>query len=187
VHAVRIEHNELVSRPDGSVSARGTGRFETLESGLVMRSIGYYGTGLPGVPFDERAGTIPNQRGRVTEAKGGEVIPGLYVVGWIKRGPTGLIGTNKNDAKETVDLMLEDARRLEAPPSEFRTARAIDELLQQRGVRVVGHSDWRRLDQLECESGKKTGKVREKFCSIEEMLAALDLSASPPAGWRPLT
>jgi hypothetical protein len=73
--------------------------------------------------------------------------------------------------------MLEDARRLEPAPSELGSARAIDELLQQRGVRVVGHSEWRRLDQLECESGKKTGKVREKFCSIEEMLAALELPA----------
>jgi len=175
VEAVKIEHNELVTKSDGSVSARGTGRFETLETGLVMRSIGYYGTALPGVPFDERAGTIPNERGRVTESKGGAVIPGLYAVGWIKRGPTGLIGTNKNDAKETVDLMLEDALKLE--PGETLAPTGVEDLLTERGTRVVGHADWRRLDELESESGRKIGKVREKFCSIEAMLAALDRQA----------
>ena len=177
VEAVRIEQNELVTRPDGSASARGTGRFETLESGLVMRSIGYYGTALAGAPFDERAGTIPNDRGRVTEGKGGSVIPGLYVVGWIKRGPTGLIGTNKNDAKETAELMLEDARALDREMSEPRAARAVEELLGDRGVRVVGYAEWRRLDELESKSGKELGKVREKFCSVEAMLAALDPQA----------
>jgi ferredoxin/flavodoxin---NADP+ reductase len=173
VRSIKIEHTELTRRDDGSVSARGTGRHELLETGLVMRSIGYHGTALSGVPFDERAGVIPNVLGRVTDGKGGAVIPGVYAVGWIKRGPTGLIGTNKSDAKETADKMLEDVKSLGREPSPERSAAAVDALLAARGVHVVGASDWRILDAFELESGKKLGKVREKLCSVEAMLAAL--------------
>jgi len=173
VVGVKIEHNELVRRPDGSASARGTGRHEVLPAGMVMRSIGYQGTALPGVPFDERTSVIPNVEGRVTESKGGAVIPGVYAVGWIKRGPTGLIGTNKNDAKETADRMLEDIPRLEPAADEHRSRAAVDRLLADRGVRVISFADWRRIDAAELAAGKPLGKVREKFCSAEAMLAAL--------------
>ena len=153
-NAVRIEQNELVDAPDGSVSARGTGQHEVLPAGLVMRSIGYHGTALPGVPYDERAGVIPNVQGRVTEGSGGAVIPGVYAVGWIKRGPTGLIGTNKNDAKETADRMLEDVPGLTPAADEYRSRAAIDELLQSRGVRPVSFADWRRIDAAELSAGQ---------------------------------
>ena len=170
VRGVKVERNALVTQPDGSVAARGSGEFEVLPSGLVMRSIGYRGVELSGVPFDARSGTIPNQGGRVTENRGGETVPGLYTVGWIKRGPTGLIGTNKACAKETVDVILEDAENLTRPELE---AADIAAELEAKGTRVVTFQDWRRLDQLEQEAGKATGKVREKYVRIEEMLAAL--------------
>ena len=176
VNGVRIEQNELVKRADGSVSARGTGRHEVLPAGLVMRSIGYQGTALPGVPYDERAGVIPNAQGRVKTSSGGEVIPGVYAVGWIKRGPTGLIGTNKNDAKETADRMLEDVPNLTPVADEYRSRGAIDELLRGRGVRAVSFVDWRRIDAAELALGKQAGKVREKFSSAAEMLAILEKS-----------
>jgi len=172
VHAIKVEHTELTRRDDGSVGARGTGRYEVIQTGLVLRSIGYHGTALGGVPFDERAGIIPNMLGRVTEGKGGPVLPGVYAVGWIKRGPTGLIGTNKSDAKETADRILEDASTLAVEPSPERSAEAVDALLASRGVRVVMVADWRKIDALELASGKELGKAREKLCSIEAMLAA---------------
>ncbi len=176
VNGVRIELNELVRRSDGSVSARGTGQHEVLPAGLVMRSIGYHGTALPGVPYDERGGVIPTVQGRVTSGSGGAVIPGVYAVGWIKRGPTGLIGTNKNDAKETADRMLEDVPALTPAADEYRPRGAIDELLKGRGVRAISFADWRRIDSAELALGKQAGKIREKFCSAGEMLAALEKS-----------
>ena len=171
VERVRVEQNRLEPDGKGGFSAVGAGDFDEIEAGLVLRSIGYRGIPMPGVPFDERGGVIPNRDGRVLEAPGGAVIPGLYAVGWIKRGPTGLIGTNKSDAKQTVSLMLEDAasrrsrRKADAP--------VVDALLAARGLRVVTLDDWHRLDALETEHGKLRGKVREKFYAIEDMLAKL--------------
>src|SRR3954468_11917683 len=111
VEGIRIVHNELVEDETGAVRARATDVTEELDCGLVFRSIGYRGTRIDGVPFDERSRTIPNERGRI-EGRSGE-----YAVGWIKRGPTGIIGTNKRDAQETVDALLEDldADRLPTP------------------------------------------------------------------------
>src|SRR5690606_4265091 len=94
VEAVRFERNRLVEREDGSLSAVGTGEYETVPAQLVLRSVGYKGSALPGVPFDERSAVIPNQAGRVLTEKGGATVPGVYVAGWIKRGPSGVIGTN---------------------------------------------------------------------------------------------
>lgn len=171
VEHVRVEKNRLESDGKGGVMAVGSGEFDAIKAGLVLRSIGYRGIPMRGVPFDERRGVIPNQDGRVLEAPGGAVLAGLYAVGWIKRGPTGLIGTNKSDAKQTVALMLEDAasgqfnRQVDAPP--------IDALLSSRGVRAVTLEDWHRLDALETEQGRLRGKVREKFYAVEEMLAKL--------------
>jgi ferredoxin--NADP+ reductase len=172
VRALRVENNELVVRANGSVVAQGTGKLETLETRMVLRSIGYQGVQLPGLPFDPKAATIPNLHGRITEAPESGVIPGLYTVGWIKRGPTGLIGTNKLDAKETTELMLEDAlQRLGTTSIPDRDAAL--KLLQHKGVRIVTFEDWHRLDELEQAAGKARGKVREKYAHIDEMLAAL--------------
>jgi ferredoxin--NADP+ reductase len=171
VEALRIEENELVDA-GGSVSARGTGRFERLDTGLVIRSIGYRGTGMPGVPFDDKRGVIPNQAGRVL-TENGVTDPGLYVTGWIKRGPTGLIGTNKACAKETTDHLLADLAALPKPAHEIS---AVDAVLADAKVRVVSYDDWRGLDATELERGKLAGKLREKLPSVGQMLALLGAS-----------
>jgi len=126
--------------------------------------VGYRGMPIPGLPFDERAAIVPND--------GGRVAPGLYVSGWIKRGPTGVIGTNKPDAAETATAMLADARNGAGPsPSESRTA--IESLLRQRQPALVTFPDWQKLDRLETERGKALGRPRLKVTSVEEMIAAL--------------
>ena len=155
VKSVRLERNELVNG-----KARGTGKFFELETGLVFRSIGYFGEPLPGVPFDPNTGTIPNHDGRV--------LPRIYAVGWIRRTATGVIGTNKVDAHTVVEKMVEDAPSLPDVPRS-----GIAALLEQRGVRVTTWDDWSKLDRLELSAGQKLGKVREKFSSVSAMLKAL--------------
>lgn len=155
VKSIRLERNELVNG-----KARGTGKFFELETGLVFRSIGYFGEPLPGVPFDPTTGTIPNHDGRV--------LPRIYAVGWIRRTATGVIGTNKVDAHTVVEKMVEDAPSLPDVPRSGITA-----LLEQRGVRVTTWDDWSKLDRLEVSAGQKLGKVREKFSSVSAMLKAL--------------
>lgn len=176
VERVVIEKNELVERGD-DFSARGTGQLERVEAGLVLRSIGYVGTPLEGLPFDERNNVIPNLEGRITQGAG-DVLPGVYVAGWIKRGATGVIGTNRADAVATVESMLADARAViaGAPAADpARSAAAVDQLLQGRGTRVVSWADWQRLDQLELKRGEERGKLREKFVDVAEALAALEV------------
>jgi ferredoxin--NADP+ reductase len=175
VEGIRLEVNKLVRDDKGNVKAVGTGQFEELPVQMVFRSIGYKGVGLPGLPFDERAAVIPNVGGRATVQAGGDVLPRVYVAGWIKRGPSGVIGTNKPDAILTVNAMLEDAPGL----GNLRIAGAhgMEELLRSLGVPYVSFADWKRLDQLEVERGKPKGKPREKFISIPDMLAALGKAA----------
>jgi len=168
VTGLRLEHNELVKDEKGRTSARGTGRFETIPAGLVFRSVGYRGVPIAGLPFDEKQGIVPNTDGRVQ--KNGEVLPNVYVSGWIKRGPSGVIGTNKSDAAATVQKMVEDIAGRTAPP---RPKEAIDELLRARGVRVITWADWRRIDRLERERGAALGKVRDKLTSLPDVLSAL--------------
>jgi ferredoxin--NADP+ reductase len=168
VTAVRIEHNELVKDDKGRTSARGTGRNETISTGLVFRSVGYRGVPIPGLPFDDKQGLVPNVDGRVT--KDGELLPNVYVSGWIKRGPSGVIGTNKSDAVSTVQKMAEDIAGKALPP---RPRAAIDDLLASRKVRVVTWADWRRIDRLERERGEAMGKVRDKLTRLSDVLSAL--------------
>lgn len=174
VERVKVERNRLVEK-DGQQSAQGTGLYFEFEAGLVFRSIGYAGVPLPGVPFDEKRGTIPNREGRVVSSTG-ELVDSLYVAGWIKRGPSGVIGTNKPDSAQTASHMLEDA----AGNTERRssTRAAVDALLRQRGLTVTSYADWEKIDRLEQERGQKVGKIREKFLSNAEMLAALAQSES---------
>lgn len=172
VSALKLERNELYRDDRGRQRARGTGEFETIPLGLVFRSIGYRGVPLEGVPFDDGWGIIPNEDGRVL--KDGTVWPRVYVAGWIKRGPSGVIGTNKGDAAATVDRMLEDLPKLPAAgQAHDRTREAVDRLLQSRGTHVVSFDDWKRLDALELDTGRKLGKAREKLTSMDAMLAAL--------------
>ncbi len=159
VRTVRIETNEIVEREDGSLAARGTGTYEELPAGLVFRSIGYTGQALPGVPFDERRGTIRNDGGRVLDDDG-TPLPGEYVAGWIKRGPSGVIGTNKKDAQDTVTKLLEDAAagRLNAP-----TKDDIAPLVAARTDHVVGWAGWEAIDAAERAAGEPQGRPRVKL------------------------
>lgn len=180
IAGLTIERNRLVPGADGRLRPRGTGERETLPTSAVIRAIGYRSVPLPGVPFDEEAGLIPNRDGRVIDPAHGAPLGREYVVGWAKRGPSGLIGTNKPDAAETVARMVEDVPALPAAP---RPAEAIERLLAGRGVEWVDFEDWRRLDELECARGKAAGRPRIKLCAVEEMLAEVarareDMAAS---------
>ena len=160
VEGVEIVRNELVEE-DGRIVARPTGETEVLPAGLVLRSVGYKGVALPGVPFDERSGTIPNDRGRVLGADR------TYAAGWIKRGPSGVIGTNKKDATETVELLLEDARagKLQAPlPSD------LGELLEAKGTDFVEYDGWQAIDAAERSAGEPLGRPRVKLHRWEKLL-----------------
>jgi ferredoxin/flavodoxin---NADP+ reductase len=161
VEEIEIVHNELVDDGHGGVRAVPTDRRETIRCGLVFRSVGYRGVSLPGLPFDEEVGVIPNERGRV-EA-------GLYCAGWIKRGPTGVIGTNKKDATETVELLLEDARAgLLRRTSDER----LESVLAERGVEAVMYGGWEAIDVEERTRGEPHGRPRVKLCTWDELLAA---------------
>ena len=173
VEGIELVRNEL----DANERAVPTDEHETLECGLVFRSVGYRGVELPGVTFDAGSGTIPNQGGRVADHMG-NFVPGVYVAGWIKRGPTGVIGTNKKDAAETVELLLEDAAAGRLPPKPDATAAAVDELLAERGVRVVEYAGWTAIDEVERLAGERAGRPRVKLCSWEELLAAAGHVAS---------
>jgi len=151
-------------------SAKGTGEQVEIACGLVLRSIGYNGVAMPGVPFDARAGVIPSIAGRVVDD--GKPVPGIYVAGWIKRGPTGVIGTNKPDGYESAESLLADVSHLE--PCAVPDSRAFLELLRARGNRSVSFDDWRRIDGAEIARGKPAGKPREKFATVPEMLTLLD-------------
>lgn len=169
---IRLERNVLSGAPGLGVTARGTGAFESIPAGLVFRSVGYRGTALTGVPFDDARAVIPNERGRVLAAPGGDAVPGLYAVGWIKRGPSGVIGSNKADAMETVAELLGDARR-EIAADDARPE-AVTGLLRERGVRPVDFRGWEILDALETAAGVAQGRPRVKLTSVERMLKELD-------------
>ena len=167
----RVEGVDLVCNElDANERAVPTDEHETISCGLVFRSVGYHGVELPGVPFDPASGTIPNERGRVS--------PGVYCAGWIKRGPTGVIGTNKKDAAETVETLLEDAAAGRLEPKPDATAVAVDALLFERGVDVVEYDGWMAIDEAERTAGEKSGRPRVKLCSWDELLAAAGRVAS---------
>lgn len=168
--AVELAHMALQPDDSGTPRPRPTGETETLDVDLVFKAIGYRGEPVPGVPFDERKGIVPNVEGRVTEEIGGPVRAGHFVAGWCKRGPTGLIGTNSLDAKETVAHMIEDRGNgiLLAP-----SLGDVTELLQERDVDAVTWQDWQRLDEWERQQGEQRGKLRHKLPSIEELMAVV--------------
>ncbi len=166
VEGIELVRNEL----DANERAVPTEKRETLPCGLVFRSVGYRGVELPGVVFDGGSGTIPNEGGRVE--------PGVYCAGWIKRGPTGVIGTNKKDATETVELLLADAAAGRLEPKPDASAEAVDALLAGRGVRVVEYAGWCAIDEAERAAGERAGRPRVKLCSWDELLAAAERVAS---------
>jgi ferredoxin--NADP+ reductase len=185
VCGLRLQHSELVRDADGTPRPRGLDRFSTVEVQLVFKAIGYRGVAVPGVPFDERRGVIPNADGRVTETTGGPVVPMQYVVGWAKRGPTGLIGTNSPDSQDTVRRMLEDVVGRSAAPLPGADRDRVPALLAARGVDAVTFADWRRLDAWELEQGKAKGRCRHKCDDVAEMMAVIrELRAKDCAGER---
>jgi ferredoxin--NADP+ reductase len=175
VAAVEFVRNELVAA-DGALRARPTDRHETIPAGLVFRAIGYRGIALPGVPFDDRRGVIPNEAGRITDAASGGRLAGEYVVGWIKRGPSGVIGTNKKDAQETVDAILadlaEDGGSLNPHTPD---AEAVEELLRERQPALVTYAGWSEIDRHERSLGERSGRPRVKLTQIDEMLRIASL------------
>src|SRR6266566_3450167 len=163
VEAIELARNRLEADAAGALRAVATHERETLSTGIVFRSVGYRGVALPGVPFDEDTGTIPNDRGRVA--------PGVYVAGWIKRGPSGVIGTNKKDAAETAELLLEDLRDA---PRKGRSAAEVEAVLLDRGVQLVVYEGWTSIDELERAAGEPLGRPRVKLCTWEDLLTAAE-------------
>ncbi len=161
VRGLQLEQTELDA--DGRV--RGTGRFETIPAQLVLRAIGYRSVALPGVSFDERRGIVPNAEGRVLDLDG-SVCPREYVVGWIKRGPIGVIGTNKSDANQTVKHLLED---LDDQPAQPRPS--LREKLSERGLTATSYADWQRIDRAEQNLGAQHERDRTKIEAWHELLA----------------
>ena len=134
----------------------------------MLRSVGYQAVPLPDVPFDERNYVLPNDQGRVIEIDSGEPVPGVYAVGWIKRGPTGILGTNKRDAEETVAHLLEDLDSLPAP--EAPGVEAIDAMLAEQAPELVTVEGWRAIDALERERGESADRPRVKLAARDELL-----------------
>ena len=176
VEAVEIVHNRLEVR-DGWAVAVPTDEREILPCGLVFRSVGYHGVALSGVPFDETRGTMSNDCGRVL-GNDGQALRGVYCAGWIKRGPTGIIGTNKKDANETVELLLEDVHAGRLSHAEHATAEAVDSLLDERGVRRVVYAGWLSIDGVERSRGEPLGRPRVKLVTWDELLDAAETVAA---------
>jgi ferredoxin--NADP+ reductase len=171
VRAIRVVKNVLVKNEDGSLRAQATDETEEIPVGLVFRSIGYKGVALPDVPFDSRRAVIPNRAGRVIDpAADGAPRTGEYAAGWIKRGPSGVIGTNKPDSIETVNTLLEDASAGDLWQPEAPDRAAVEQLLSDRNIEWVSYEDWLLLDQAEQERGAAENRPRVKFSRVDEML-----------------
>jgi ferredoxin/flavodoxin---NADP+ reductase len=173
VAAVQVVKNELYASQGGTLRPRATEQHETLPADIVFRSVGYRGVPLAGIPFNRKWDVILNEKGRILAEGNQETLIGLYTAGWIKRGPTGVIGTNKPDATETVECMLEDLRAgMTLNPSRAEVTSA-EKLVGERRPDYVSYDDWLRLDEMEVTLGKEQGRPRVKFTRVEEMLAAL--------------
>jgi ferredoxin/flavodoxin---NADP+ reductase len=169
---LRIVRNVPSAGPGGSVLATPGDQTELIEAGLVLRSIGYRGNSTADVPFDETRGVIPNDEGRVVDPSTGVTVPGVYTAGWIKRGPSGVIGTNKKCAADTVARLLEDFDngKLTAPDV---GAEELERLVVERNPDVIDFAGWTRIDQAEVASGDAGGRTRVKFVDVESMLAVV--------------
>ncbi|OGO48341.1 MAG: NADP oxidoreductase [Chloroflexi bacterium RBG_16_63_12] len=170
---MRLVKNRLVASETGSLSAKATDQLEELPVGLVFRSVGYRGVPLPDVPFHEKWGVILNEKGRVIDPESKQPFVGQYTAGWIKRGPSGVIGTNKPDAVETVNCMLEDLAQDKLLQPSQPESRCVEDLVRARQPLFFTFADWLKLDEMEVARGQAQGRPRVKFTSVEEMLAAL--------------
>jgi ferredoxin/flavodoxin---NADP+ reductase len=172
VEAVRVARTELVEDPDGSLRPRVTEREETIPCQLVFRSVGYRGLPLSGVSFDERSATIPNDRGRVLDRASGTLRPGEYVSGWIKRGPSGIIGTNKKDSQETVNALLMDVANGRVLTPTGADADSILSVLADRCPDLITVARWQAIDAHERALGEPLGRPRVKLTRVEHLLEA---------------
>jgi ferredoxin/flavodoxin---NADP+ reductase len=170
VEAIEVVRNELV---DGRAVA--TGDHETIPCGIVFRSVGYRGTPIEALPFDEGSCTVPNEGGRVLDGDG-VPLTGVYCAGWIKRGPSGVIGTNKKDATETIQHVVEDAAA--GKLGHGVSADEVDELLAERGVRLVTQAGWESIDHTERSAGEPHGRPRVKLREWDALLTAAGLDAA---------
>jgi ferredoxin/flavodoxin---NADP+ reductase len=170
VSSVRVARNTLVRAEDGSVRAQSGDESGSIPTGLVFQSVGYRGTAVPGVPFDESRAIIPNRAGRVLAHHDGPQVPRLYVTGWIKRGPTGVIGTNKRCAKETVAHLLEDVTSGLIPAASERAG--LVDLLARKAPDELGYADWSRIDVAERLAGRESGRPRTKFTDVDALRRA---------------
>ena len=165
VEQVMFERNALEG-PVNNQKSIGTGIIEKLDCSFVISCIGYKGNRFPGLPYDENKGIIPNKNGRVV--KNMEIVSGLYVTGWIKRGPIGLIGHNKPDSLETVKNMLEDLKQKQKHKNISRED--IIQLLKSKNINFITYEEWKKIDSSEIKRGELMGKIRDRFCTPEEML-----------------
>jgi ferredoxin--NADP+ reductase len=179
VESIDLVRNRLEEQ-DGRLVAVPTDEQETLACGLVFRSVGYQGVGLPELPFEERRGTIRNELGRVVDTDGRHVAQS-YCAGWIKRGPTGIIGTNKKDATETVAQLLKDVQAGRVAHREEATPDAVETLLAERDLRAVMYPGWTSIDELERAAGEKLGRPRVKLRTWDELLEAAERIAAEKA------
>jgi len=173
IAAVKIERNRLEVDANGGLRSRGTGQFETIPAGLVLRSIGYRCVPIEGVPFNEENHTVSNIAGRVVHPNTSEPAIGEYVVGWAKRGPSGLIGNNKPDSIATVNAMIEDLPSLPGIADDQRDLSRIEAFLHERHVDFVSTPDWQRLDRFEVAQGVPHGRPRVKVTTVPEMMAVI--------------
>jgi ferredoxin--NADP+ reductase len=164
VQAIVLGRNELITGPDGRVSARDTGEREEVPAQLVVRAVGYRGLPTPALPFDERAGTIPHVDGRIEGSRN------EYVVGWIKRGPTGVIGSNKSDSQETVDTLLSDLTTAELAEFGADHDEAVERWIRERQPKLVTNDHWKLIDEHERTAGEGSGRPRVKLTSVAELL-----------------
>ena len=174
VGAIKLVKNVLQAGPDGAIKAKATDQTEILPVDLIFRSIGYTGVPLPGVQFDQRAGVIPNKDGRVFDKANDAIVPGEYAVGWIKRGPSGIIGTNRPDSQATVESMMADVPTLAPIDPANSTRDAVEALLQVRKPSFTTFADWLVLDAYEIEAGLPLGRPRLKLSDVSKMLAIVD-------------
>jgi ferredoxin--NADP+ reductase len=176
----RILGNQRADGVEFTVTDRDDVRM--LSAGLVLTSIGYRGKPIRGLPFDECAAVVPNDGGRVVEQEKGEPVRGSYVAGWIKRGPTGFIGTNKSCAAQTVHNLVADYNDGLLPDPVGKPA-ALDKLVRSRQPEVIDAAGWKAIDAAEIARGGE-GRPRDKFTTIPDMLAAAAAAPTPPVGRR---
>ncbi len=168
VEGLELVHNEIV-KEGGVLKAKATDEVMHLNVDMVFRSIGYRGEAIPGLPFDDRRGTLPNDQGQLLDGVDGKLLNQEYTAGWIKRGPSGVIGTNKQDAMETVSRLKQNWQTSQTSQPKLVQDDLLD-LLKQKKIQFVSFEDWKKLDKFELEQGQLIGKSRQKICEVEEML-----------------